>query len=170
MGCAGAVHERYRHLVADGAVRTDLVVVSTPMLRLPPGVVKRQEPTGVQTLRPELAVERLDERVVGRFAQPREVEHDIPLVGPQIEVARDELRALIDPDRLRIAMLAADPFERGDDILAAIAEAGDRPPARSATRCRRWSERAASCPSPADRARSPSPRSGCISSPRFDRP
>jgi hypothetical protein len=25
MGCAGAVHERYRHLVADGAVRTNLV-------------------------------------------------------------------------------------------------------------------------------------------------
>jgi len=57
MGCAGAIDERYRHLVADGAVRTDIVVVSTPMLHLPPGVVKGQEPVGVQALRPELTVE-----------------------------------------------------------------------------------------------------------------
>lgn len=35
MGCAGAIHERYRQLVADGAVRTNLVVVSTPMIHLP---------------------------------------------------------------------------------------------------------------------------------------
>lgn len=32
MGCARAIHKRYRHLVANGAVRTDLIVVSTPML------------------------------------------------------------------------------------------------------------------------------------------
>lgn len=65
MGCAGAIDERYRHLVADGAVRTDIVVVSTPMLHLPPGVVKGQEPVGVQALRPELTVEGLDELSVG---------------------------------------------------------------------------------------------------------
>ena len=32
--------------------------------------------------------------------------------------------ALVDADRLRIAVLPAHPFERGDDVLAAIAEAG----------------------------------------------
>ena len=91
------------------------------MLHLPAGVVKRQEPVGVQTFRPELAVEGLDERVVGRLAGPREVEHDVPLVGPQVEVAGDELRALVDADRLRIAVLPAHPFERGDDVLAIAA-------------------------------------------------
>ena len=53
------------------------------MLHLPTGVVKRQEPVGVQTFRPELAVERLDERVVGGLSRPGEVEHDVLLVGPR---------------------------------------------------------------------------------------
>lgn len=70
MECTGAIHERYRHLIADGAVRTDLIVVSTPMLHLLAGVVKGQEPVGVQAFRAELAVERLDEGVVGRLAWP----------------------------------------------------------------------------------------------------
>ena len=42
----------------------DCVVVLTPFLHLHAGIVKRQEPMGVETLGPELAVERLDERVV----------------------------------------------------------------------------------------------------------
>ncbi len=67
---------------------------------------------GVQALRPEAAVEGLDERVVGRLARPREVQHDVVLVSPQIEVAGDELRPLIDPDRLRIVNDSAGLIER----------------------------------------------------------
>ena len=118
MGCARAICERNRHFVADGAVRTKLIVVSTPLLHLLAGIVKRQEPMGVQALRAELAIERLDERVIGRFARPREVKHDVLLVGPKIEIAGDELGPLVDTDRLRIAMLTAYPLERGDDVLA----------------------------------------------------
>ncbi|MDR6955784.1 hypothetical protein J2X65_005167 [Ancylobacter sp. 3268] len=44
-----------------GAVRASLVVVSTPSVHLHPRVVRAHEPVGVQALRPELAVEALDE-------------------------------------------------------------------------------------------------------------
>jgi hypothetical protein len=64
---AGIV-DRDRHVVSDRAVWPDLVVVSAPMLQLFSGVGKRQEPMSVQALCPELAVERLDETVVGRLA------------------------------------------------------------------------------------------------------
>ncbi len=44
-------------------------------------------------------------------------------VGPQVEVARDELAAIVDPDRLGIADLGTDPFQCPDHILAAVGEA-----------------------------------------------
>ena len=62
----------------------------------------------VQALASELAVEGLDERIVRWFARPGEVQGDIALVRPEIEIARDELTALIDPDRSGEANLAAD--------------------------------------------------------------
>ena len=98
MGCAGAIDERYRRLVADCAVWSNLVVVSTPFLHFLPGVVKAHEPVSIQTFGPELAVEGLDEGIVSRLAGPGEVERHTFRVGPQVEIARDELGALIDPD------------------------------------------------------------------------
>ena len=59
-----------RDVVSDRRVRTFLIVVSTPSLQLFSGIRKGQEPVGVQAFGPELAVERLDEAVVGRFARP----------------------------------------------------------------------------------------------------
>jgi hypothetical protein len=53
-------------------------------------------PVGVQTFRPELAVERFDEAIVGRLAGPREVERDIVCIGPEVEIARDEIAAIVD--------------------------------------------------------------------------
>jgi hypothetical protein len=55
----------------------------------------------VQTLRPETSVEGFDEGIVGGFARPGEVQRDASLIGPQIQIARDELCALIDTDRCR---------------------------------------------------------------------
>ena len=75
-------HQRYWRLVANRAVRPNLVVVSTPSLNLGPGIVKAHEPVRVQALRPELTVEGLDKAVVGRLARPREVEHDALLIRP----------------------------------------------------------------------------------------
>ena len=62
-----------RDLVADRAVWSFLVVVSAPILQLFGASARRQEPVGVQAFRPEAAVERLDERIVGRLAGPGEV-------------------------------------------------------------------------------------------------
>lgn len=54
-------------------MRSDLVVVLMPFLHLLAGVVKAKEPVLVQALGPELAIERLDVRIVGGFAGPGEV-------------------------------------------------------------------------------------------------
>lgn len=42
---------------------------------------------GIQTLRPELAVQALDEGIVRRLPQAREVQGDVPLVGPEVKMA-----------------------------------------------------------------------------------
>ena len=55
----------------------------------------------VQALCSEATVECFDERIVGRPSRPREVQRDTALVSPQIQIARDKLGALVDPDRGR---------------------------------------------------------------------
>lgn len=67
-GCRKAIHEHDRRLVADRAVRSDLVIVSTPILHFRSRIVKAHEPVGVQALGAELAVEALDESIIGRLA------------------------------------------------------------------------------------------------------
>ncbi len=70
----------------------------------------------------ELAVERFDEGVVRRLSRAGEVEGHAMEVGPEVEVAGDELGALVDPDRLREPDFGADPIERRDDVAGAVAE------------------------------------------------
>ena len=111
-----------RGLVADGPVWPILVVVFDPSLHLFGRIRKGQEPVRVQALAAQASVERLYEGVVGRLPWPREVERDALGIGPQVEIAADELGALIDPDRLRIAQFRADPFQRGDQVLSPIAD------------------------------------------------
>ena len=69
-GGADAMEQRSRRFVADRAMWSYLVVVSTPTLKLFAGVGQRQEPMRVQAFRAQSAVERLDEGVVGRLARP----------------------------------------------------------------------------------------------------
>lgn len=64
----------------------NFVVVSTPFLHLGSGVVKVHEPVCVQALGAELAVEGLDEGVVGGLAGSAKVEDDALLIGPEIKV------------------------------------------------------------------------------------
>ena len=61
-----------RDVVSDRAVRSDLVVVSTPILQLFVGIGKVHEPVGIQAFGSEFAVERFDEPVVRRLAWTRE--------------------------------------------------------------------------------------------------
>lgn len=93
-------------------MRTALVIVVPLGLDLGTSIRQRQEPVAVQALVAKPAIEALDEGVVGWFARPREIERDAAGVGPQIQVARDRLAALIDPDRRGIAYLAARPLKR----------------------------------------------------------
>lgn len=57
------------------ALRTELVVVSTPFLNFRPCVVETHEPMSVQAFGVELAVQALDVAVVDGLARTREVEH-----------------------------------------------------------------------------------------------
>jgi hypothetical protein len=59
------------------------------------GVVKVHEPVGVQTFRSELAVEALDEAVIGWLAWSREVQGNVIGISPQIEIAGYKFRTLI---------------------------------------------------------------------------
>ena len=99
----------YRRFVADRAMGPHLVVVSTPSLAFSPRVVEAHEPVGVQALGSELAVERLDEGVVGRLAGPGEVERDAASDTPTDRAPADELGALVDADRLRDSRHSAAP-------------------------------------------------------------
>jgi hypothetical protein len=105
-------------------MRADVVVVAAPSLQLFTGVGKGQEPVRVHALGPDAAVEGLGEGVVGGLARPGEVQRHTPCVGPQVEVAGDELGPLVDPDRLRIADRGTDLFEGSNHVLAAIRDAG----------------------------------------------
>jgi ParB/RepB/Spo0J family partition protein len=69
-GCATAVLQRNRRLIADRPVRAFLVVVSAPSLQLFLRVSKRQEPVRVQALCPDAPVESLGEGIVRRLAGP----------------------------------------------------------------------------------------------------
>ena len=102
-------------------MRPFLVVVSAPSLQLFARIRKADEPVRIHAFRPNPAVERFGKRVVRRLARPREVERNALRISPQIKVATDKLRALVDADRLRIAHLRAGPFERLHDVFAAVA-------------------------------------------------
>jgi hypothetical protein len=64
----------------------------------------------------------LYECVIGGLPRPAEVKRDAVRVGPQIQIARDELRSLIDADRRGIAGLGTNPFQGMHHVLAPIAE------------------------------------------------
>ncbi len=95
-GCAIVVQQHYRRLLADRPVRAFFVVVLAPILHLFSRVRKVQEPVSVQTFGSEATVEGFNERIVGWFSWPGEVKRDAALVGPQIQIARHKLGALVD--------------------------------------------------------------------------
>ena len=93
------VLQQNRRSIANCPVGPFLIVVSAPSLHFFLSVRKGQERMGIQALSPEASVEGFDERIVGRLAWSREVQRHAALIGPQVEVARDELAALIDAGR-----------------------------------------------------------------------
>jgi hypothetical protein len=113
---AAEIRERYRRPMPDGAVWSIVVAVTAPRLQLRPGVSQGHEPVLVQALRPEAAIERFDERVVGRLAGLVEAERRALRVGPQVEIVRYELGTLVDHDRAGIPDPAAHLLKRLDNI------------------------------------------------------
>ena len=115
-------------------MRTNLVVVSTiarhaseapprgPSLQLFFGIRKCQEPKSVQTLLPELAVERLYEGIIGWFSWAREAQCDVIDLGPKVKVAGDKFAAIIDTYGLGISDLPANPFQGMHHIFTATTE------------------------------------------------
>src|SRR5580700_10483889 len=93
-------------------MRPMMVVIDPPRFDLAPGGLDRQELIGVQTFIAEVPIERLDEAVFDRLSGPDEVEQDTALIRPLIEHARSELRAVIDRDRVRLAVLGNGAIER----------------------------------------------------------
>ena len=87
VGCTCTVDQCYRGFLTDCPMRPFLIVVSAPILQFLLGVVKRQEPVGVQAFSPKAAVEAFNERIVGGFAWSREVQGRIRRIRPKVEIA-----------------------------------------------------------------------------------
>ena len=91
-----------------------------------PKICKKGLADGIKGLFNNIRVGRLapfrrcKHRLPGRGV--REVEDDAALISPEIEIAGDELRALIDTDRLGMAGLSAHPIQGRYHILSAVAE------------------------------------------------
>ena len=79
-------------------MRADIVVVMPPHPTFVPDIGQASEAVRVDTLGPNQAIERLTKCIVGQFAGPAEVGHDIMLAGPQVEVLSDKLGVLVDAD------------------------------------------------------------------------
>jgi len=62
-----------------------MIRLRAPSFDLAPGVVKGEEPVGVQAFIAQPAVEQLDQRIVGRLARPTHTERDLVQVGPLVE-------------------------------------------------------------------------------------
>ena len=118
------MNERDRGFITDRAVRSFLIVVSTPSLAFSARIVEAHEPVRVEAFPSELAVEGFDERIVGGLAGTREVECHTTVIGPEIQIAGHELGALIHPYSLRVSELTTNPFEHLDDIGTAEGEPG----------------------------------------------
>ena len=95
-----------------------LIVIDPPCLDQLFGVIDRQELMHVQALVAQAPVERFDMRVVRGFSRPCEIELHAALERPCFQRFRHELRAVIDRNRGRIALLGADRLQGRDDITA----------------------------------------------------
>jgi len=92
----------------------------------------------VQALGPKTTVEGFDVFIVRRLPGPAEVKRYALGVGPKVEVPGDELRALVDPDRLGIADLRAHLFQRSNDVFGSVAESVHRAPVRIGRTYPQW--------------------------------
>jgi hypothetical protein len=93
-----------------------LAAIPPPFLRFFPGILQTYKSVLIQTLQSKPSVEGLDISVVCGLAGPDEVKpHMIP-VRPEIDILRDELGAVINPNHSRLSMLLGYPFQDFRDL------------------------------------------------------
>ena len=101
---------------------------------VPQADIRVLQTVGVQTFRPELAVECFDEALVGRLAGPRVVERDIVCIGPEVEIARDEFAAILDANGCGWVARPAASTSRRSDMVVCGAKSGSKSENRSRQR------------------------------------
>jgi hypothetical protein len=111
----GGKHDCRRPLT-DCTVRSHIVVVLAPKLKLCSGVVKVQEPMLVQAFKANASIEAIDESIVCRFAGSAEVQDDTVRIGPQVKLPRGELAAVVRPDASRLVERGDGMIEHRDDV------------------------------------------------------
>ncbi len=95
---------------------TNLILVASPRSQDVLRVFKRFKDVRVQALRTNSRVERLDERVVRRLSWSTEITTHLLTVRPRIQVARNELRTVVDLDHRRFAMRPRQSIEHFNDV------------------------------------------------------
>ena len=108
-GGSDGFHELRRGLVADGAVGALLLYSCLNASHFTWASANDKNHFLIDALGPNFPVERLDKAIVGGLARPLKVERRAIHVAPEIEIARDEFRAVIDADRPRATMIATNP-------------------------------------------------------------
>ncbi len=94
-----------RRLVAQSTMRTNAIVIIPPSFCHGLCFIERQEPVLVQTLVAKPTIERLNERIIRWLSWPAEVELHAIEVRLQIQSPRNELRSVVDSNRLWLATL-----------------------------------------------------------------
>jgi len=108
-----------RRRIAESAVWPLFVVIPPPGLNLVPGIIQADEPVLIRAFLPEPAVEGLDISVVGRLPRTGKVQSDVIPIGPEIGVPRNELRAIINPNRSGSPTMLHVPLQDLDHLAAA---------------------------------------------------
>ena len=79
-------------------MRSDFVIIPTPVLDGVPGMFQTYKPIDVQAFIPQPAIEAFNEGVLDRLAWANEVQFDASLVSPLIQRLTSKFRTIVDGD------------------------------------------------------------------------
>ena len=107
-------HKGGRSLIAKARMRSHLVVVPTPAFDQNPSLGPGAEPLHVQAFVAELAIEALADAILPRLARIDQRRSDLLLADPLHQRLRDELRAVVRPQKPGRTALAHQPRQHLD--------------------------------------------------------
>jgi hypothetical protein len=90
--------------MAEGAVGPFFAAIPPPSFDLVLGIIQAKKPVLIEVFLPEPAIKGFEISVIRRLPRPGEIQSDMILISPKIDVFRDELRAVVhlDPQRLSL--------------------------------------------------------------------